>query len=295
MQEFDFYTAATLDELLRLLAQTGGRVIAGGTDALVQAQRGQLPASALVDASRVRELRFISEEGETIRIGALTTYADMLASLLLRDAAPALVMAAMTVGAPQTRARGTLGGNIANASPAGDTLPPLLALDAAVRLVKLGGERVLSLADVLRGPRQTCLEPGEIIHSVAFRRPPERTGAAFLKLGNRQGMAIAVVNTAVTLTLGSDGRIERVRVALGAVAPTPVRSPHAEAVLRGQLPSEEVFAAAGRAVLYDIAPISDVRGSAEYRRAAAVRLTARALRLAAQQIAAGVAVSTTPD
>lgn len=290
MQEFDFYAANTLDELLRLLAETGGRVIAGGTDVLVQAQRGQFPASVLVDASRVRELRFISQDGETIRIGALSTYADMLASPLLRDVAPALVMAAATVGAPQTRARGTLGGNIANASPAGDTLPPLLVLDATVRLVKLGSERVLPLADVLRGPRQTCLEPGEIIHSVAFRRPPERTGAAFLKLGNRQGMTIAVVNAAALLALGSDGRIETARVALGAVAPTPVRSPHAEAVLRGQLPSEEIFAAAGRATLYDIAPISDVRGSADYRRKAAARLTTRALRLAAQPIATGVAV-----
>jgi CO/xanthine dehydrogenase FAD-binding subunit len=285
MQEFDFYAASTLDELLRLLAETGGRVIAGGTDVLVQAQRGTFPASVLVDASRVRELRFISQDGETIRIGALTTYADMLASPLLRDAAPALVMAAATVGAPQTRARGTLGGNIANASPAGDTLPPLLTLDAAVCLVKPGGERVLPLADVLRGPRQTCLESGEIIHSVAFRRPPERTGAAFLKLGNRQGMAIAVVNVAAWLALDSDGCIETAQVALGAVAPTPVRSPHAEAILRGQPPSEEVFQAAARAVLYDIAPISDVRGSADYRRKAAARLTARALGLAAAQIA----------
>lgn len=288
MQEFDFTSAATLDDLLRLLAETGGRMIAGGTDVLVQAERGVFPASALVDASRVRELRFIAEEGDTIRIGALTTYADMLTSPLLRQTAPALVAAAATVGAPQTRARGTLGGNIANASPAGDTLPPLLALDAAVRLVKRGGERVLPLADVLRGPRQTCLEPGEIIHSVAFRRPPGPTGAAFLKLGNRQGMAIAVVNVAVTITLGGDGHIAGARVALGAVAPTPVRSPHAEVVLRGQAPAEEVFQAAARAVLADIAPISDVRGSADYRRKAAVHLTMRALRLAAQQIGEGV-------
>ncbi len=287
MQEFDFYAANTLDELLRLLAQSGGRVIAGGTDVLVQAQRGVFPASVLVDASRVRELRFIGQDGETIRIGALTTYADILASPLLRETAPALVMAAATVGAPQTRARGTLGGNIANASPAGDTLPPLLTLDATVRLVKRGGERVLPLAEVLCGPRQTCLEPGEIIHSVAFRRPSQPTGAAFLKLGNRQGMAIAVVNVAVSLPLDDDGRIAGARVALGAVAPTPVRSPRAEAVLYGQSLNDDVLERAAQAVLYDIAPITDVRGSADYRRKAAVRLTARALRLAAQQIREG--------
>jgi CO/xanthine dehydrogenase FAD-binding subunit len=282
MQEFDFTRAATLDDLLRLLAETGGRVIAGGTDVLVQAERGAFPASALVDAGRVRELRFIRQEGETIRIGALTTYADLLASPLLGEAAPALVAAARTVGAPQTRARGTLGGNIANASPAGDTLPPLLALDAEVRLVKLSGGRDLPLAAVLCGPRQTCLEPGEIIHSVSFRRPPQPCGAAFLKLGNRRGMAISVVNVAALLVFGANGRITAAHVALGAVAPTPLRSPHAEAALRGQAPAAEVLVAASQAVLHDIAPISDVRGSADYRRVAAVRLTERALRLAVQ-------------
>ncbi len=282
MQEFDFYAASTLDHLLRLLAETGGRVIAGGTDVLVQAQRGAFPASALVDASRVRELRFIREEGALVRIGALTTYADMLASPLLRDVAPALVAAARTVGAPQTRARGTLGGNIANASPAGDTLPPLLALDAEVRLLKQGGARDLPLAAVLCGPRQTCLESGEVIHSISFRRPPQPCGASFLKLGNRRGMAISVVNVAALLVFGANGHITAAHVALGAVAPTPLRSPHAEAVLRGQTPAGEVLAAASRAVVHDIAPISDVRGSAGYRRAVAVRLTERALRQAVQ-------------
>lgn len=283
MQEVDFYRANTLDDLHRLLAETGGRVIAGGTDALVQMQRGAFPAAVVVDASRIADLRFIREDGDRIEIGALTTYADLLASPLVRRVAPALIAAAETVGAPQTRARGTLGGNIANASPAGDMLPPLLALDAIVTLSSARGVRSLPLSEVLRGPRQTCLEPGEIIASIAFRHPPEPSGAAFIKLSNRRGMSIAVVSVAATLALDSAGRIAEGRVALGAVAPTAVRSPAAESILAGGAPGAETFRRAARAALDDIAPISDVRATAAYRRQAAERLVIRALNGAWEQ------------
>ncbi len=248
MQEIEFLAAATLDDLFRLLAETGGRVIAGGTDAIVQMQRGVFPAQTLIDVSRITGLRFIREDSGRIHIGALTTYADVLASHVLHDAAPALVQAAATVGAPQTRARGTIGGNIGNASPAGDLLPPLLALDAAVTLTSAAGERVLPLDELLVGPRQTRLAPGEIIHSVSFAPLPAPAGAAFLKLGNRSGMAISVVSVAVGLALDAQRRIAVGRVALGAVAPRAVRSPHAEAVLTGQIPSPALFDAAVRAI-----------------------------------------------
>jgi carbon-monoxide dehydrogenase medium subunit len=286
MQEFDFYAARTLDELCRILAETGGRVIAGGTDVLVQMQRGVFPADCLVDASRVAELRFIREENGWIQIGALTTYADLLASPLLRQTAPLLLEAAALVGAPQTRCRGTLGGNIANASPAGDTLPPLLALNAKIRLVSQYGERTLPLADVLRGPGKTCLERGEVIHSISFARLAEPAGMVFLKLGNRHGMCISVVSVAAALVV--DGRITDARIALGAVAPTAVRSSHAEAVLAGQVSGPQVFQRSARAVLDDIAPISDVRGTAAYRRQAAERLVRRALELAVERAGGGV-------
>ena len=283
MQEIDFYRADTLDDLHRLLAETGGRMIAGGTDALVQMQRGAFPAACVVDASRIADLRYIRVDGDRIEIGALTTYADLLASPLIRRAAPALVAAAATVGAPQTRARGTLGGNIANASPAGDTLPPLLALDAAVTLSSVRGARILPLSQVLCGPRQTCLEPGEIIASIAFRRLPEPSGMAFIKLSNRRGMSIAVASAAAALALDPAGRIADGRIALGAVAPTAVRSPSAEAVLVGHMPGAELFRRAARAALGDISPISDVRASAAYRRQAAERLVVRALNQAWEQ------------
>jgi carbon-monoxide dehydrogenase medium subunit len=277
MQEFDFVRAETLDDLCRLLAETGGRVIAGGTDVLVQLQHDRFPANCLVDASQIAALRLIEADGSRVRIGALTTYADVLSSTLLREMAPALVQAAEKVGAPQTRTRGTLGGNIANASPAGDTLPPLLALDAQVHLVRLGGERTLPLAEVLIGPGRTCLTPGEVIHSISFDHPPEPYGVVYLKLGNRNGMSIAVASVAVLLALHPDGTLAKARIALGSLAPTAVRSPQVEAALTGQRPTPQRFQAAARAVQGDIAPISDVRASAEYRRLAAQRLVARAL------------------
>jgi CO/xanthine dehydrogenase FAD-binding subunit len=240
-------------------------------------QHGRFPADCLVDASRVKECRFIDSANRRVTIGALTTYADLLASAVVRKTAPLLIQAAETVGAPQTRARGTLGGNIANASPAGDTLPPLLALETQVRLVSQGGERTLPLADVLRGPGKTCLEPGEVIHSVSFARLPERCGMVYLKLGNRNGMSIAVASVAAVLVQGTDGKIADARIALGSVAPTAVRCPHAEAALMGQFPVHAVFQAAAAAALDDIAPISDVRATAAYRRVSAGRLVARAL------------------
>lgn len=282
MQEFDFYAAQTLDDLYRLLAETGGRVIAGGTDVLVQMQRGVFPADCLIDASRIKALRFIRTDEERVHIGALTTYADMLDSPVLRQFAPSLLEAAATVGAPQTRCRGTLGGNIGNASPAGDTLPPLLTLTTEVRLTRRDGMRTLPLSSVLLAPHKTCLEADEIIHSVSFMRLPQPFGTAFLKLGNRGGMAIAVVSAAAALVI-ANGVLADARVALGSVAPTAVRSPHAEAILLGQAPSRELFAEAARAAVKDISPISDVRGTATYRQQAAQHLVNRALWLALER------------
>ena len=284
MQEFDFYAPETLDALCRILTETGGRVIAGGTDVIPRMRRDQFQADRLVDISRIADLRFITEEDKEIRIGALTTYADMLSSSLLQRAAPSLLQAAATVGSPQIRHRGTLGGSIATASPAGDTLPPLLTLNAEVRLISLDSERTLPLAELLRAPGETCLESDEIVHSVAFPRLPEPSAAAFLKLGKRKGMAISVVSVAVALVIAPDGDIAEARIAFGSVAPTAVRSPHAEAALAGQSPNPEVIQRAAKAATSDISPIGDVRATADYRRHAAVHLLRRALQAASEKV-----------
>lgn len=278
MQEIEFHTAQTVAEVCRVLLETGGRIIAGGTDVIPQMQRSRFPSGHVVDCSRVNELRFIRQENGVVEIGALATYADLLDSPLLVAAAPLLLEAAETVGCPQTRNRGTVGGNIANASPAGDTLPPLLALDAQVKLVSQNGEWVLPLSEVLIGPGQTAIEAGEVLYSVSFSSMPEPTGMAFLKLGNRKGMNIAVASVAAAVHLNSDGVVDDVRVAFGSVAPMAIRSPQAESVLMGQMPGEEVFEEAAQAAMQDISPISDLRASAAYRRHAAGQLLRRALR-----------------
>jgi CO/xanthine dehydrogenase FAD-binding subunit len=283
MQEFDFLRPDSLGELVKTLDETGGRVVAGGTDIIPRMRRDLFPVSVLVDASNVAELGFIEENDDQITIGALTTHQEIMDSALLRAANPALVAAAASVGCNQTRHRGTLGGNIANASPAADTVPALLAFDAQVRLLRKDYERAMPLQEFLVGPGKTRLASGELIHSVTFSRLSGAWGAAFQKLGKRNGMAISVVSVVAAVVLDSSDMVRDVRVALGSVAPTVVRSPKAEKMLIGREASPGVIQDAANAVVADISPISDVRSTAEYRRHAACILTRRALEQAIGQ------------
>lgn len=281
MQEFSFESPSTLAEVCQRLAQTGGRLIAGGTDVIPQMRDGRFQAERLLDLSRLTELSYIRQDNGAVHIGALTSYTKMIDSALLQEVAPLLVQAAALVGAVQTRNRGTLGGNIANASPAGDTLPPLLALDAEVTLVSAAGERAMPLARLLRSPGKTDLRPDEVIHHISFKPLPAGVRSIFLKLGNRQGMAIALVNAAVVLQPGEGERVEDVRIALGAVAPTPIRCPRAEAILKGQPLTGELIEEAAGAAMQECSPIDDVRGSAGYRRHGVRVLVRRGLQIAA--------------
>lgn len=280
MHTVDFYCPNSASELVKILQDTDARIIAGCTDILPRARQGRFQADCLVDISRIKELRYIREADNQIQIGALVTHTDMADSALLQDAAPALVQAAVTVGCPQTRNRGTLGGNLSNASPAADSAPPLLVLDAHIQLVGSQGHRIMPLADFFQGPGQTALTRGEYVERVSFDRPSGRWGSTFLKLGKRSGMAISIVSVAVWLDVAPDGAISTARVAMGSVAPMPVRSQNAEVALIGKTPSLEVFRIAGQAALQDISPIDDLRASAEYREHATSVLVERALNIA---------------
>lgn len=266
MQDFNFVSPRTLEEVLHALAESGGRVIAGGTDVIPQMLNGRFQTDCLVNLGGLNSLSFIEQRNGEVHLGALTTYAQMIDSPLLQAVAPLLVQAAATVGSIQTRQRGTLGGNIGNASPAGDTLPPLLALNAQVTLVSRRGERSLSLAELLLGPGKSAIAADEVIHSIRFERLHSNARSVFLKLGNRQGMAVSVVSAALVLQPGTDGRIEDVRIALGAVAPTAMRCPEAERLIIGQKPTDAQIEAAAEAAASACAPITDVRGTAAYRR-----------------------------
>ncbi|HZW05035.1 MAG TPA: xanthine dehydrogenase family protein subunit M [Anaerolineaceae bacterium] len=277
MQAFTLLRPTSESELLSSLSVQGSRLIAGGTDLLPRFRRsGEAPA-VLVDLSRLASLRFLQREGDELVIGARTTQAELADSPLVTQFAPALAQAAASVGSPQTRNRATIGGNLVNASPAADTLPPLLAFGASVALIGPEGRREQPLDEFLLGPGQTSLQSGEYLHSVRFPIPSPQSFSTFIKLGKRSGMAIAVASAAAFVQWGAGGCIEVARVALGSVAPTARRSPAVEQSLTGQqLDEVDLDAAAGRVQL-DIAPITDVRATAAYRRSSAQVLLRRAL------------------
>ena len=255
--------------------------IAGGTDVMVRitGEIGEPPAR-LLDLWRLDELRGIASDGEAITLGALTTYTDIRRSAACREHLPALVDAAATIGAAQIQNRGTLGGNIANASPAGDTLPVLLALDAEIVVGGPRGERTIPAADFWVAYRRTALAPDELILRV---RIPVAGGreARFRKIGTRRAQAISKVVMALAWR-ESDGGSSRtwsdVRLALGSVADRPIRVLETEAVLEGAAPTPETADEAAAALASEISPIDDVRSTADYRRAVAARVLHRLIR-----------------
>jgi CO/xanthine dehydrogenase FAD-binding subunit len=255
--------------------------IAGGTDVMVRitGEIGEPPAR-LLDLWRLDELRGIASDGEAITLGALTTYTDIRRSVACREHLPTLVAAAATIGAAQIQNRGTLGGNIANASPAGDTLPVLLALDAEIVVGGPRGEHTIAATDFWIAYRRTALAADELILSI---RIPVAGGreARFRKIGTRRAQAISKVVMCLawrerSATLGrawSD-----VRLALGSVADRPIRAGATEAVLEGAVPTPKTADAAAAALAMEIAPIDDVRSTADYRRAVAARVLHRLVR-----------------
>jgi CO/xanthine dehydrogenase FAD-binding subunit len=271
-----YHRPRSLEEALEILVQRGGAVrpMAGGTDCLVEAKDGKRDRGALFDLTAVPELSGIEEEEHHLRIGATATHAEMMASPLLHRYAPALPVGCSWVGGPQIRNRGTLGGNLANGSPAGDTIPALYVADAVVQVVSVSSRRDIPVAEFFLGPRQTVLASDELILGV---RIPKRTGvrASFLRLGQRQAQAISKVSVAVAMTF-KQGRPDWVRVALGAVAPTVVRAPRTEAALLEG--GYDGMRKALAAVAEEARPIDDMRSSREYRRAMTAILLQRAIR-----------------
>jgi CO/xanthine dehydrogenase FAD-binding subunit len=260
-----YVAAATLADAVSAVA-AGAVPLAGGTDLLVEWERRPHP-EAVCDLGRIPGLRGVEARGDRLWVGALTTHAELGRSPLVLTAAPLLREAALTIGAVQVRTRGTVGGNIANASPAGDVLTALYALDAVVELHGPDGPRTLPLGDFVLGPRRTARGPGEILTGVSFPAPrPAAQG--YEKLGLRAAQAISIVSLAVRLHLDG-GVVLAAALALGSVAPTPIRAPAAEAALRGRTLDHDAVAAAAAALSATATPIDDVRAGADYRRAMA--------------------------
>ncbi len=255
--------------------------IAGGTDVMVRIT-GEIgdPPTRLVDLSRLDELHGIAVDGDAVVLGARTTYTEIRRSDVCREHLPALVEAAATIGAVQIQNRGTLGGNIANASPAGDTLPVLLALDAAIVVGGQRGERTITAADFWVAYRRTALAPDELILRVQIPVAGGRE-ARFRKIGTRRAQAISKVVLSLAWRERGSGAARRwadVRLALGSVADRPIRAHSTEAVLEGARPTPETADAAAEALAAEIQPIDDVRSTAAYRRAVAARALHRMIR-----------------
>lgn len=263
--EFNFYSPKSEAELSMLLQKVADyRLVAGGTDVLVRMKQHAISPSNLVNLQTVDSLKYIRECAELIEIGAMTTHTEVVNSPLIREKALALAEAAGEVGAPQIRNRGTIGGNICNASPAADTVPALLALGAIVEVKSQDRTEQKPLSEFFLGPGKTCLQPGEYISRISFAPAASDEGTAFVKSGNRKAQAIAVINGAAWLKV-ANGMIAGARVALGAVAPTPIRLYEVEKQLLGKKAERELFEDAAELAALSIKPISDIRSGAEHR------------------------------
>jgi CO/xanthine dehydrogenase FAD-binding subunit len=280
-----FYRARSWTDALKMKADFGREAVPlnGGTDLMVEINFGRRRPEALIDLASLEELRTWREEDGEVCIGAGTTMARIVAEF--RERIPGLAMAARTVGSPQIRNRATLGGNVATASPAGDTLPPLVVLDAVVEVESVRGARSVRMTDFLVGPKKSTLAADELIRSI--RVPATAGRQQFAKVGTRNAMVIAVCSVALLL----DPAHRKVRVCVGSAAPIPVAAPDAETYLSTVMDQRSLWTAArdldtdvvdhfGDLVAASTSPIDDVRGSADYRRHAVAVLARRTLRWA---------------
>lgn len=275
MRRFEYFEPTTLGEATALLSHYGARAqpLAGGTDLLVELKEQLRRADCVVNIKRIPGMDGLSyNPREGLRIGALVTAREIELSRFVLEHYPNLVQAVRELGSIQVRNRATIVGNVCRASPSADTLPPLIADGGRIELFGEKGARALALEEFFTGPGKTVLAPGELATAIVLPPPAPRTGKVYLKHGRRKAMELATVGVAVSLTLNAD-----VKIVLGAVAPTPIRARAAEDVLRNRKLDEALIQKAAKAAEDESRPISNVRASAEYRRAMVRVLTRRAL------------------
>ena len=265
LAQYEMRSVASLKGALDLLATepVEWTQFAGGTDLMVLLEAGRLPQRRFLDLWRVAELRGISHSLDEVVIGALATYTDLLRDPVITAEFPLVAEAARVTGATAIQNRGTVGGNIANASPAADLPPALLVYDAWIELVSTSGSRRVPYREFHTGYKEMDLAPAELIRCISLPRGERYTRQTYRKVGTRRAQAISKLCFAAGLV--ADDRIRQVRIALGSAAPTVVRARHAENVLRGRSLDAQVIAEARAVLSHDIAPIDDVRSTADYR------------------------------
>ncbi len=285
----DYFNVTSIDQAVQILSEQGerARIVAGATDLILELERGvRKGVETLIDLTRVPGLdQIVMDEDEVIHLGPLVTHNHCTASKLIQERAFPLAQAAWEVGAPQIRNRGTVAGNLITASPANDTITPLMALGASLTLRSIRGERVVALQDFYTGVRRTVMQPDEILVDIFFPAMKINQRGTFIKLGLRRAQAISVVNAAVILTLeegngsgASATRAGQVMITLGSVAPTIIRARKAETYLNGRDLGEVTINHTAELAMQDATPISDIRGSAAYRREMVKVCVARALK-----------------
>ena len=279
------FTARSVKEAVSFLSEYGekARFVSGATDLLMQLKRGEAAPECLIRLGEIRELDFITyDESGGLRVGSLTTVGEVANSQLIRSKFSILAQAAGMLGTPAVRNQATLGGNLCNAAPSADTAPPLLVLGATVKIVGKGGEKIVPLEDFFVGPGQTILGRDRLLAEIQVPNIPAHSGGAYLKQKRRQGADLAVVGVAALVVIRGEV-LEDVKIALGAVAPTPIRARKAEGILKGRKPGPDLLEKSGQAAAGEASPIDDIRGSANYRRELLAVLTTRAITQAIQQ------------
>ncbi len=269
MRPFEYIAPSSAQEAVALLADNveNARALSGGTDLVVDLKHDPGNVDLLVDVSRLPEFRGIDETPEGLRIGSMVTFGEIMASPVCQEMTPEIVAASHTVGAVQTRNLGTLGGNLVTCVPSADSAPSLMVLDARVTVFGTDGSREMPIEEFFVGPRKTILKPHELLESILIPKNALGKPSKFLKCGLRKGQALALVNAAGSLWLDKDGEtLVEPRLALGAVAPTPLRATEAEAFLTGKPATDEVLAEAAEIAVTEAKPIDDFRASLSYRR-----------------------------
>lgn len=278
MRDIKTYSPRKLLEALEMLAEHGPeiRVVSGATDLIVQVLEKKKEPHALLDISHLDELRYIKEENGSIRIGPLTTHRAIEKAALIRRAAPLLCEAAFLVGSPQIKNIATIGGNIANASPVADSIPPLMVLGAVLTLRSRSAERCVPVAEFFTGPGKTVLRPDELLVDISFNRPGAGEVSFYERLGQRRLLSISKVGVAFRAKVERK-RMSGVAVALGAVAPTVIMAPRTAAFLEGKSYSTELAAEAAGIAEGESRGITDLRSTADYRNKMAGALLLRGL------------------
>jgi CO/xanthine dehydrogenase FAD-binding subunit len=266
---FDYKSPSTIEEAVELLRKADGKakIIAGGTDLLIGLRKGDHTPRIVVDITRIEELRKIEEKKGTISIGAAVTHSKIAFSPLIRKYARVLCDAASKIGSPQIRNLGTIGGNIVNASPAADTLPPLMVLNAIATIVSIDGKKKVPVDQLFKGPYETSLKPHELLVEVAFQKLPPDTKSSYVRLARRDAMAIARMSVAIVLkTEKGNKRISDIRIAAGSVTPTPQRFLAAEGLLRGKSPDKKTLETASLKISETVINQAGIRASTSYKR-----------------------------